>query len=226
MRMKLATAALLIAACLAACGRGGGGGGGTGFLESGPSDADLLRVLQAYHSGHPIVAAKLDQCREETVEGNTVQACGFCFVAVGLNYSEDTISRGAYLRAVRRTGTVSFTRGPAPAEPGAEPQRRPREVWVASKIRHDGTIESAPLTNDMMSRAGHHRRAGVGTFVRWMFQRPSSLGPLGEVAEPVAATFANDEALRSEAADLVGACGRERGEWRGRPQPPANNRSA
>ena len=152
----------------------------------------------------------------------------FWLVAQPLSFSFFIVFAGLLTTGagLRRTGTVSFTRGPAPAEPGAEPQRRPREVWVASKIRHDGTIESAPLTNDMMSRAGHHRRAGVGTFVRWMFQRPSSLGPLGEVAEPVAATFANDEALRSEAADLVGACGRERGEWRGRPQPPANNRSA
>src|SRR5262245_62081250 len=102
MRMKLAVAALLIATSLSAC--GSGGRGGTGFLETGPSDADLLRALQTRHGGHPIVAAKLDQCREETVEGRAVQVCGFCFVAVGLTYSDDTMSRGAYLRAVRRTG--------------------------------------------------------------------------------------------------------------------------
>lgn len=227
MRMKLAAAALVIAQCLAACGSGGGGGG-RGFLESGPSDSDFAQAIRTHHSGHPIIAAKLDQWRERTVDGKATQVCGFCFVAVGLAYSDDTIQRGAYLTAVRRTGNVVFTRAPSAGEAGAQPERSERSrrtVWLASSIRHDASIESAALSNDMMSRAGHRRRPGLGTFARWMFQRRTSLGPLGEVAEPVAGTFASDEALRSEAANLVGACGRADGQWRGRPQAPANQRS-
>jgi hypothetical protein len=215
--MKPAAAALVIALCLSACGRGGAGGTGTGFLESAPSDSDFAQAIQTRHPDHPIVAAKLDQCREETVDGRVVQVCGFCFVAVGLAYSDDTIERGAYLRAVRRTGDVVFARTASPGQSGGEAERARREVWLASSIRHDASVESAPLSDDLMSRAGHRRRAGIGTFVRWMFQSPTSLGPLGKVADPVVnRTFASDAELRSETADLVGACGREGGHWRGR----------
>jgi hypothetical protein len=69
----------------------------------------------------------------------------------------------------------------------------------------------------MMSRAGHHRRPGLGTFVRWTVRRASSLGPLGKVDESVVRTFASDAKLRSEAAGLVGACERAGGQWKGRP---------
>ena len=227
MRMKLAAAALLIAQCLSACGPnvshgGHGGQGGIDFGQQGrnggPSDADFEQAIQARHPGHPIVAAKLDQCHQG--EGNAVQ-CGFCFVAVGLLYSNDTIDRGAYLAAVRRSGTVTFTQTAAASQPNGEHARNRGETWVASSIRHDASVASAPLSNDLMSRAGHHRRPGVGTFVKWMFHRPTSLGRFGEVNAPVARSFATDEDLRSDAADLVGACGRENGQWAGRPAPAA-----
>lgn len=228
MRTMPAATALMIALCLSACGRGGAGG--RGFLESGPGDADFAQAIQTRHPDHPIVAAKLDRCREQAIEGQVVQACGFCFVAVGLTYSDDTITRGAYLRAVRRTGNVVFTRAPPAAQPTAQPaaesERGRTADWLASSIRHDASIESAPLSEDMMRRAGHRRRAGLGTWVRWMFQSPTSLGPLGKVADPVAASFASDASLRSEAANLVGACGRDGEHWRGRPTVSANARSA
>jgi hypothetical protein len=225
MRLQLATAALVMALCVSACGRSGGAGG-RGFLESGPGDADFAQAIQARHPDHPIVAAKLDRCQEQTIDGQAAQTCGFCFVAVGLAYSDDTISRGAYLKAVRRTGNVVFTRAAPAAQPASEADRGRRQEWVASSIRHDASVESAALSQELMNRAGHRRRAGVGTFVRWMFQSPTSLGPLGKVADPVAHSFATDANLRSEAADLVGACARADGEWAGRPTPRANGRSA
>jgi hypothetical protein len=228
MRMKLAVAALLIAQCLSACGpnvsRNGSGYVDHGRNGGGPSDADFEQAIQARHPGHPIVAARLDECHDATAEGNSVQQCGFCFVAVGLLFSNDTIDHGAYLAAVRRSGSVTFTRA-APASERSEHARNEGEAWVASNIRHDASMESAPLSNDLMTRAGHHRRPGVGTFVKWMFQRPTSLGRLGEVAAPVARSFATDEDLRSEAADLVGACERENGQWAGRPAPAAPGHS-
>lgn len=224
MRTMPAATALMIALCLSACGRGGAGG--RGFLETGPSDADFAQAIQTRHPDHPIVAAKLDRCQEQTVDGQAAQACGFCFIAVGLNYSDDTITRGAYLRAVRRTGNVVFTRAAPTARPVAESERGRTADWLASSIRHDASVESAPLSEDMMRRAGHRRRAGLGTWVRWMFQSPTSLGPLGKVADPVAASFASDASLRSETADLVGACERDGEHWRGRATASANARSS
>ena len=160
------------------------------------------------------------------MDGQAVQSCGFCFVAVGLVYSDDTLTRGAYLKAVRRTGNVVFTRALPVARPSAEAERSSSPDWVASTIRHDSSVESAALTEDMMRRAGHRRRAGLGAWVRWMFQKPTSLGPLGKVADPVAASFASDATLRSEAADLVGACARDGEQWRGRSTAASNGRSA
>jgi hypothetical protein len=214
MRMKLAAAALLIAQCLSACGPGGVGG--TGVLRSGPSDSDLAQALLARHPGHPIVAAKLDQCHDGRGGEKGARACGFCFVAVGVAYSDNVFRRGAYLKAVRRSGDVVFRRADS-AEKAGE-----RAGWLASRIKHDATVESAPLTEELMTRAGHHRRPGLGTFVRWTVRRPTSLGPLGEVDEPVARTFAADAKLRNATADLVGACERTRGQWKGRPPASAH----
>src|SRR5262245_55250048 len=130
MRMKLAAAALLVAQCLSACGpHGAGGRGGTGFLETGPSDSDFAQAIQTRHPGHPIVAAKLDQCHEASVDGKVVQQCGFCFVAVGLAYSNDTIERGSYLAAVRRSGNVVFTRAARSSAPAGEHAREQRQTW-------------------------------------------------------------------------------------------------
>src|SRR5262245_921136 len=110
MHIKLAATALLLAQCLSACGAGGIGGNGQGLLRNGPSESELAQALQARHPGHPIVAAKLDRCQEGRADRKGVQACSFCYVAVGLSYSDNTFERGAYLKAVRRVGAVEFQR--------------------------------------------------------------------------------------------------------------------
>jgi hypothetical protein len=218
MRLALAAAVLLAAQCLSGCGivpgtaAGGGGAGaakGPGLFQSGPAETELMQALERTYPGHPIAMARLEQCQEGRVDGKTVQVCGFCFVGVGLAYSDNAIERGAYLKAVRRGGSAVFRRAISAEQPEVEPAPGQRGVWLASSIRTGEGVRSEPLSRELMRQAGHLRRPGFGTFVKWVRSSAEGTGPLGEaVDEEVARKFAADATLRKGAADLVGACGR------------------
>src|SRR5262245_39860086 len=102
-RVARAAAALLIAHCLSAC--SGGGVGGV-FQPAGPTREELATSLEQAHPGHPILTAAINQCQEGRMGESTVQVCDFCFVAAGVAYSDNAFERGAYLEAVRKTGSA------------------------------------------------------------------------------------------------------------------------
>jgi hypothetical protein len=182
----------------------GGAGGG-----AGPSVEELMQALENAHPGYPIVSASLNQCREGREGGKVVQVCDMCFVAVAAGFTNNTFERGMFLKAVRRNGSAVFRRAMSPDQPGVEPGANQRGVWLASNIQLRPGRETKALSGDLMRRAGHQRRAGFGTFVKWGIRSGvDDDEPIGEkVSETVAGKFASDAQLRSESAALVAPCG-------------------
>ena len=184
MRIALAAAVLLVAQCLSACGAGapsgpagvggskragaaGAGPANAGPTSAGPTSAELMQALEKAHPGHPVVTAALDQCQEGRVNDKPVQVCDFCFVAVSAAFSDNTVERGMYLKAVRKTGSAVFRSAISVEQPSVEPAPGQRGVWLASNIRLRPGRETKALTGDLMRRAGHRRRPGFRTFVKW-----------------------------------------------------------
>jgi hypothetical protein len=176
---------------------------------AGPSVEELMQALEQAHPGYPIVAASLNQCREGREGGKTVQVCDMCFVAVAAGFTNNTFERGMYLKAVRRNGSAVFRRAMSAERPGVEPGANQRGVWLASNVRLRPGRETKALSGDLMRRAGHQRRAGFGTFVKWGIRSGvDDDEPIGEkVSETVAGKFTSDAQLRAESAALVAPCG-------------------
>jgi hypothetical protein len=86
-------------------------------------------------------------------------------------------------------------------------------------------MEAKPLTGDLMRRAGHRRRAGFRTFVKWGLRSGvDDDEPIGEtVSEEVASKFASDAELRGASAALVAPCaeGQIQQQAAGSPQRPS-----
>jgi hypothetical protein len=219
MRIALATALLLVVQSLSAC--SGGGAGGV-FKPAGPTREELSAALERIHPGHPVVTAQVDQCQEGRVDGKVVQVCGFCFVAAGVAYSDNTFERGSYLEEVRKTGSAVFHRAMSVDQPGVEPAPGQRGVWLVSNLRLDDGRKTASLSDAQMSQAGYQRRPGFRSFIAWTISSADDDPLGGNVSADVVAKFAADAKLRAETAALVDGCA----DVREQPRAPASGQQA
>jgi len=186
-------------------------GGGVGYVKASdlshpmPSESDFTRLVSRMVRT-PVLRASLSTCQAGSRPAGPsgvsqpVQVCGYCVVTVGTRIVGDIMGGGGTtLTAERETGSVALRRALSYSHPDVSPALGTPGVWV---VTGSGLQKTAgrwlPFPPNLSERAGYRRLTGFNA----MFA-----GTMGEeIPATVVQRLRSNEALASEAANLVGGC--------------------